>query len=158
MSNNDAPPPLAAIVVAVDGSPDATEAALFAATILPRPSGCRLHLVTVLSEKKDTFDELPLTGADETRCAEEVLSDLQTELESRGVKATTQVVHDDPATEIIAVAQQLDAGLIVVGSRGLSPVERLFLGSVSDRVLWHAPCSVLVCRTAPERGEGELLP
>lgn len=158
VSNNDVPPPLAAIVVGVDGSPDATEAALFAATTLPRPFGCGLHLVTVLSDKKDTFGELPLTGTNETQYAEEVLSDLQTELENRGVNATAQVVHGDPATEIIAVAQRLDAGLIVVGSRGLNPVERLFLGSVSDRVLWHAPCSVLVCRTASERGDGELLP
>lgn len=51
--------------------------------------------MTVLSEEKDTFGELPLTDTNETQDAEEVLSDLQTELESRGVNATTQVVHSD---------------------------------------------------------------
>jgi hypothetical protein len=46
---------------------------------------------------------------------EEVVSDLQTELESRGVSATTQVLHCDPATAIIAVAQHVTPVVIVSG-------------------------------------------
>ena len=50
------------------------------------------------------------------------------------------------ADEIAALAQQLEAGLVVVGSRGAGPVKRLVTGSVSEGVVGLAPCPVLVVR------------
>lgn len=52
-----------------------------------------------------------------------------------------------PAEEIIEIADEWDADLIVVGSHGRSALERLILGSVSQRVVTEAPCSVRVARS-----------
>ncbi|BBL80602.1 universal stress protein [Rubrobacter xylanophilus] len=51
-----------------------------------------------------------------------------------------------PAEEISALARELEAGLIVMGSRDLGPMERLVMGSVSEGVVNQAPCPVLVVR------------
>jgi nucleotide-binding universal stress UspA family protein len=48
--------------------------------------------------------------------------------------------------EIVRLAEELDAGLTVVGSRGLGAVSGALIGSVSDSVVRHAHCPVLVVR------------
>lgn len=53
---------------------------------------------------------------------------------------------DKPHSAILLDAQDLDADLIVLGTRGLTPIRRLLLGSTASAVVRHAPCSVLVCR------------
>jgi nucleotide-binding universal stress UspA family protein len=55
-----------------------------------------------------------------------------------------------PAAEIVALAEELEAGLVVVGSRGLGGIRRARMGSVSDSVVRHAHCPVLVVRNAVE--------
>lgn len=56
------------------------------------------------------------------------------------------VVEGHPAEEILAMAKQWQADLILIGSHGRRGISRLFLGSVSMAVVSHAPCSVLVIR------------
>ena len=51
-----------------------------------------------------------------------------------------------PNAEIVGLADELDAGLIVLGSRGLGPLRRALMGSVSDSVVRHAHCPVLIVR------------
>ena len=51
-----------------------------------------------------------------------------------------------PANAIIEAAERGGYDLVIVGSRGLNAVERFLSGSVSGRVVSHAPCSVLVVR------------
>jgi nucleotide-binding universal stress UspA family protein len=51
-----------------------------------------------------------------------------------------------PDAEIVGLADELGAGLIVLGSRGLGPLRRALMGSVSDSVVRHARCPVLVVR------------
>ena len=55
------------------------------------------------------------------------------------------------ALEIVALAEELGAGLIVMGSRGLGGVRRALMGSVSDSVVRHAHCPVLVVRQEKEQ-------
>ena len=55
------------------------------------------------------------------------------------------------ALEIVALAEELQADLIVMGCRGLGAVRRALMGSVSDSVVRHAHCPVLVVR--PEKGQ-----
>ena len=50
-----------------------------------------------------------------------------------------------PGEGIINAAKEENPALIITGSRGLSKLRRTFLGSVSDYVIHHAPCPVLVC-------------
>jgi nucleotide-binding universal stress UspA family protein len=51
-----------------------------------------------------------------------------------------------PDVEIVELTEDLGAGLIVVGSRGLGGLRRTLMGSVSDSVVRHAHCPVLVVR------------
>lgn len=65
-------------------------------------------------------------------------------------KCVTHVRLQSPANEIAQLASDLDASLIVVGTHGRRGVERFFLGSVAERVLRIAPCSVYVVRPEQE--------
>jgi nucleotide-binding universal stress UspA family protein len=67
-----------------------------------------------------------------------------------GLPATSHLRAGDPAQEIIAVADDRDADLIVTGTRGLGGIDRLLLGSVARNVITHARCSVLVLREQTE--------
>lgn len=60
---------------------------------------------------------------------------------------TTRVLSGSAEREIVEEAEKWGADLIVVGSHGYGFWERMFLGSVSNAVVHHAPCSVLVVRT-----------
>jgi nucleotide-binding universal stress UspA family protein len=51
-----------------------------------------------------------------------------------------------PGEIICRVAEEEDVAMIVVGTRGLGKVRRAIMGSVSDYVVHHAPCPVIVCR------------
>ena len=60
--------------------------------------------------------------------------------------AETHLRSGDPDKEIIRTAEALGVGLIVIGSRGLGAISRALIGSVSDSVVKHAHCPVLVMR------------
>lgn len=86
-------------------------------------------------------------------------AEMEAALSQIGMAPTAQVRAGDPAREIIAVAEERGADLIVTGTRGLGGIDRLLLGSVARNVLTHAGCSVLVTRepaedTSPPRGTG----
>lgn len=63
-----------------------------------------------------------------------------------GEVAGSYVRQGDRAREIVRLSEELDAGLIVLGSRGLGGLKRAFMGSVSDSVVRHAHCPVMVVR------------
>jgi nucleotide-binding universal stress UspA family protein len=65
-------------------------------------------------------------------------------LSDRGLDIEALEAHGDPGTAIVEAAKDTD--LIIVGSRGLNPVQRILLGSVSSKVVHRAPCDVLVVR------------
>jgi nucleotide-binding universal stress UspA family protein len=69
-------------------------------------------------------------------------------LENVGFRPTTAVKEGDPRTEIINMASEWHADLIMVGSHGRTGLDRLLMGSVSEAVARHAPCSVQIVRTA----------
>lgn len=62
------------------------------------------------------------------------------------------VVEGHPAEEILSMAKQWQADLILIGSHGRRGISRLLLGSVSMAVVSHAPCSVLVIRLSDAEG------
>jgi nucleotide-binding universal stress UspA family protein len=82
---------------------------------------------------------------------EEVAQRGADELARAGISAGVELREGDPADQLIRAAQATGADLIVVGSRGLSTLPRLVIGSVARKVLLHAPQSVLVVREARER-------
>lgn len=85
-----------------------------------------------------------------TEHAEKVLSESKATLEklfgNNCVSITTRVLFGTPDRRIVELAEEEAADLIVVGSHGYNRLERLLLGSVSDAIVHHAPCKVLVVR------------
>jgi len=65
----------------------------------------------------------------------------------RNISIVTELLNGSPESRIVEKAEEIEADLIIVGSHGYNRWERLLLGSVSDSVIHHAPCSVLVVRT-----------
>jgi nucleotide-binding universal stress UspA family protein len=59
---------------------------------------------------------------------------------------TKLLVDEHPVTGLMSFAEDEDTDVIVVAAQGLSAMERLLIGSVSERLVRHAPCSVLVAR------------
>ncbi|XP_020083707.1 uncharacterized protein LOC109707044 isoform X2 [Ananas comosus] len=66
------------------------------------------------------------------------------------VDAKTAIVDGDAKEVICQAAEQMQADLLVVGSRGLGTIKRTFLGSVSDYVAHHAKCPVLIVKPPKE--------
>jgi nucleotide-binding universal stress UspA family protein len=71
----------------------------------------------------------------------------------RAVGGTVAQAHlrtGTPAAEIVELAEDLEVGLVVVGNRGWGGIRRALMGSVSDSVVRHAHCPVLVVRKEEE--------
>lgn len=73
-------------------------------------------------------------------------STLNERLPDLNANLTAEVLSGSPAQQIVRQAEAWEADLVVVGSHGYGLLERVFLGSVSDHVANHAPCSVLIVR------------
>ncbi len=133
------------ILVATDGSANGS-AAVAAAGTLAKQCDARVLAVHV-------FEPLALLGhvpppvdfAAHARHAEELLaSDWTASLTKLGVEFDSEVVEGKPSDAIVAAAIDAKADLIVVGARGLSPLERLLVGSTTQALLEEAPCPVVV--------------
>jgi nucleotide-binding universal stress UspA family protein len=77
---------------------------------------------------------------------EGVLSRVASRFKERVASLESSAIVGRPAEEIVAAAREPGVDLVVMGARGLGPVRRLALGSVSDRVLRRADCPVLIVK------------
>lgn len=141
------------ILFATDGSPDAVLASR-AAVDLSKDTGSELHVVHAW-HRVPLYIHPSVTQAPDPRPYErEARALLDEQLERvKGMGGRVEGDHlrvGPPADEILEAAEELAAGLIVMGSRGLGPVERLAVGSVSEEVVHYAPCPVLVMRGGEE--------
>lgn len=84
---------------------------------------------------------------------ESSLEKIQRSFEGKNVFVSTEALHGSPERRIVETAEEMRADLIIVGSHGYNRWERLLLGSVSDSVIHHAPCSVMVVRNTSCVGE-----
>lgn len=141
------------ILVAVDGSKEA-EAALKEAEEIARSTGSGLHIVHALYDRPQAPYPHPLAKEGWEEHLEEAkekarsFADKKASLirESGGEVEWAGIVLGEPDKEIVRLAEELGAAMIVVGSRGLGGVRRALMGSVSDSVVRHAHCPVLVVR------------
>lgn len=78
--------------------------------------------------------------------AQKIMDDIQTKLTGLPNKSKTEVLDGNPAEVIIEFAEKNDVDLIVMGSRGLSGLKELFLGSVSHYVVQKASCPVFIIK------------
>lgn len=65
-------------------------------------------------------------------------------LRTQGLESEMVILHGDPAKELVREAADRGCDAIVCGTRGLGPVGRLFMGSVSRAVVKNAPCTVVI--------------
>ncbi len=138
------------ILVPVDGSDGSIAAARFAAR-LARDAGASVTLFH--SHDSTTADQLGMArmSREEFAQAQERIARGSFDRAREAMKGIDVAITEvptigPPAIEITAWAAQHRPDLIVMGSRGLSPLKTLLLGSISDHVLRHAPCPVTIVR------------
>ncbi|MCA9471870.1 MAG: universal stress protein [Nitrospirales bacterium] len=85
--------------------------------------------------------------------AQRHLTKLAEQFVDPALQVQTVVQEGNPGREILALLEQEQCHLAVLGTRGLSSIERFLLGSVSEWVLQEAPCSILVVRGSGRRGK-----
>ncbi len=150
------------ILVAVDSSQEK----LFAfdsIVSLAKQTGATLMLLNILSEEDSDYPVFPtyvyyqvLKNPDHSEYQEkwlqyeqrgiDFLRNLTQKAIAAGVEAEYSQLSGIPGQVICELAANWSADLIVVGSRGLKGLNEMFLGSVSNYVTHHAPCSVLIIR------------
>ena len=140
------------IVVGTDGSETAA-GAVRTATTLAATFGQPLHVVCAY-HLRPAADGLALSAGltvpmTDASWVEQALADLAAQVESSGVDVVTHAKVGNAAEAILDVADEVNADLIVVGSRGIDAKSRFILGNVPSRVVHHAKCSTLVVNTKP---------
>ena len=143
------------VLVGTDGSDNATKAVKAAADMIADDPDATLHIVTAFR---------PLTPAEMTALAEQLPDEFRSQVwaqsgvesrlesarhvaESRGVKnIKIHQIDAEPTEAILDQIEEVDADLLVVGSRGENFAGRILHGSVSTKLLHHAPCSVMVVK------------
>jgi nucleotide-binding universal stress UspA family protein len=141
------------IIAAIDFSPTSLNAARTAAR-LARKLGDKLLLVRVLEPVAAIFPELStaagMTVPDLTQPLRavnlETLANLRASFASEGAQVETRLLEGRPAALLSACAQEENARLVVMGTHGRGALAALFLGSVAQGTVLHAPCPVLVIR------------
>ncbi|MGL5513455.1 MAG: universal stress protein [Sporomusa sp.] len=137
------------IVVAVDGSGHA-ERALEQAIYLAGLCQAKIVLLYVLNvdAKISSLEQVSLGGYIPDNIKSEGWKILQAaaELVPRNIPAETLLEIGAPAEVVVEFCQACYCDLIIMGSRGLGSIKKLLLGSVSNYVLTHAPCPVLIVR------------
>jgi len=135
------------ILYATDGSAAARKA-LAHARDLAQKYAAELILVHVFRRIED-FGKSPYFSEleeDRKRAGETVIGQAMAELQDSGIVVHIEPTQGDAAQAILNVAAVRRCDLIVMGSRGLGTFQGVVLGSVSDRVVRHAPCPVLIVR------------
>src|SRR5215207_3972234 len=139
------------ILLATDGSEEAQLAATTAADLAEKTNS-ELHVLTVgpdyplyeLPEHPAGFEDVLRENRREAREMLEQQAKLIEEL--GGTVKETHLREGRADEEIVEVAEEIGAGLIVLGSRGHGSLTRALMGSVSDAVVRHAHCPVTIVR------------
>ncbi len=159
------------ILVAVDRS-ESGKSVFNSAVSLAQATGATLMLLHIMSHDEAGYPLLPTYtyypivddheyDAYQRQLAEykqwglDFLQNLTQEATIAGVDAEYTQLTGTPGRMICELANNWSADLIIVGSRGLKGLKEMFLGSVSNYVTHHAPCSVLIVRTSVANFDSE---
>ncbi len=147
------------ILLAADGTTQ-SEAAIETLAGFKLSDGDEIKIISIIdmaipSAISVHSEFVPATTAEIERVArEDAAKILETaERKARGiinnekVSVLTEIHFGSPDSRIVETAEKMRANLIIVGSHGYNRWRRLLLGSVSDSVVHHAPCSVLIVRS-----------
>jgi nucleotide-binding universal stress UspA family protein len=139
------------IVVGTDGS-DTAKRAVGEAARLAKALGCQLHIVSAYEPLRGTR----IAGAPEGAAkvwavapdaeVQSLVEEALAEMRILGVEAQAHTRTSDAADALVEVAEEQQADMIVVGSRGMHGVKRV-LGSIPNKVSHEAHCNVLIVST-----------
>ncbi|MDQ3318379.1 MAG: universal stress protein [Actinomycetota bacterium] len=148
------------VLVATDGSEQSLKAARYLRTLFGGSTVERISVIAVVrplaavpfasdfGEERQAAQQADADpgGYSFQEAAREAVERVARELADMNATVETTVRGGTPADQIVRVADELEADLIVIGGRGKGAMEAIVLGSVAYRVLHHAPCPVLVMR------------
>lgn len=156
------------ILLVTDGSPSSQSAARYLSK-LHLPEGAAVHVMHVLPPLQPPVMMEPYLGAwqtvyvsypmtedmdakerKESAAGKALLARTSSLLQRHGVESTPVLERGDAATQILDYARSNKVDLIVAGSRGLSQLKSLWMGSVSRKLVHYADCSVLIVK-APRK-------
>jgi nucleotide-binding universal stress UspA family protein len=152
------------ILLATDGSKEAELAARTAGD-LAESTGSEVHLLYVGEAANPYIEAVELAGDEvvnprldaelkrqfEQQAREALDAEAERVRAAGGTVAQTHLRLGKASHEIVALAEEIGAGLIVMGSRGRGGIRRALMGSVSDSVVRHAHCPVMVVRPEKQR-------
>ncbi len=146
------------VLIPTDGSETAEKAVAFAVKLL-QGTACGVTLLSVVEEPVYSAfwsdgliaPEVIMPPPEELReeldkRAEEMLAESAAPLRAAGLQVTPKVRFGNTAAEILQEAEEGGYDMIVMGSHGRGMLSGFLLGSVSNRVVHHAPCPVLIVR------------
>lgn len=139
------------IVVGYD-STEQSELALTEALALAQVQEGVVHIISVIENRSKFADA-------EARLAEleKQVKDASGGYDEAKYRLFLHTRIGNPAKEIIGLADEADADLIVVGTHGRKGVPRLVLGSVAEKIMRNAHCPVLIMRPTEHRAAAELV-
>ncbi len=140
---------ISSIVVGIDGSAGSRRAAAHAAA-MARHWDANLKMVTVVRPPEGWWglDGAPPSpealSAAMVKGQQQILRDVENDLALEGVSYQTVEELGEPASRLMAVCEDCDADILVIGRRGAGLAERMLLGSTADRLTHMSACPVLV--------------
>ncbi|MFO0969921.1 MAG: universal stress protein [Gemmataceae bacterium] len=136
--------PVRSILVPTDFSPTSDLAFRLACSVA-RDTGARITVLHVLTPPMVVFGEgiIPPVPPDYPREWQDKLEAIQP---PRHVPIEHRLIEGDPANTILDVAKEIDCDLIVLGTHGRTGLNRVFMGSVAEKVIRKANCPVLTIK------------
>lgn len=134
------------MLIAVDGS-ESAEKAFMNGIYLAQKCNSNLDVVHVIhcemgGDSVNTFEIIEdLKGK-----ARKMLEEYEKQAAKNNVPILITMVQGDPAKVIIEIAKEKSYDLIIMGTRGKSSFQELLIGSVSQKVIHHASCPVMIVR------------
>jgi nucleotide-binding universal stress UspA family protein len=142
--------PVRVILVPIDFSPH-SDAALDRAVDFAKAFGAKIHLLhsyAVPVQGVMPYDFAVPDGVWDgiRKVAEDKLEEFRQNVASEGLEASSEVSPVMPSEAILAVSREIGADLIVMGTHGHTGLKHALLGSVAERTIRLAPCSVLTVK------------
>ncbi len=133
------------ILVSVDGS-ESSKGAMKSAIDFHRAYGSAVKVIAVADVPPHIYGVDPSVADVLIGKARKDLEEVTAAAEEAGIRVEPLLREGDPAEIITQLAQEMKSDLIVMGSHGRTGLRRLLMGSVTERVVGHAGCPVLVAR------------
>lgn len=135
------------ILLAVDGSENSLRAVKEAVKLASLVKDAEVTLLYVIDHKDDENDELHDTAAVEFELARQrKIQPARDALEKEEIFYRVEMMYGMPAQTIIELANERNFDIVIIGKRGLNKMQKMIMGSVSQKVANEADCPVLVVK------------